>query len=191
MICYVPSVGCNSSSNVWSDSKLSTMGELSFSRITLPPFSGSPAFLSRVDTSFFGEGVAFLCVSSVPLLFCAEKNYMLNETKGIMITETRTYFPITVLFNYTWTLNFKSQLTIIFIYCIFCMLSIWRNEPWNTETHKTMKIHQSKNNKPWPFELFEASFCFLRGRLKWLTAAKNANISWLLNFGVSMFWKAQ
>ena len=59
------------------------MGELSFSRITLPPFSGSPAFLSRVDTSFFGEGVAFLCVSSVPLLFCAEKNYKLNETKGI------------------------------------------------------------------------------------------------------------
>ena len=121
------------------------MGELSFSRITLPPFSVSPAFLSGVDTSFFGEGVASLCVSSVPLLFCAEKNYMLNETKGIMITETRTYFPITVLFNYTWTLNFKSQLTIIFIYCIFRMLSIWRNEPWNTETHKTGQINQSKS----------------------------------------------
>ena len=59
------------------------MGELSFSRITLPPFSGSPAFLSGVDTSFFEEGVVSLCVSSVPLLFCAGKNYTLNETKGI------------------------------------------------------------------------------------------------------------
>ena len=136
------------------------MGELSFSRITLPPFSGSPAFLSGVDTSFFGEGEASLCVSSVPLLFCAEKNYMLNETKGIMITETRTYFPITVLFNYTWTLNFKSQLTIIFIYCIFRMLSIWRNELWNTETHKTDQNQPITNHKPWPFELFESSFCF-------------------------------
>lgn len=60
------------------------MGELIFSRITgkLLPFSGSPAFLSGVDTSFFGEE-ASLCVSSVPLLFCAEKNYKLNETKGI------------------------------------------------------------------------------------------------------------
>ena len=61
------------------------MGELSFSRITLPPFSGSPALLSGVDTSFFGEGDVSLCVFSVPLLFCAGKNYYnkLNETKGI------------------------------------------------------------------------------------------------------------
>lgn len=59
------------------------MGELIFSRIKLLPFSGSPAFLSGVDTSFFGKGEASLCVSSVPLLFCAEKNYKLNETKGI------------------------------------------------------------------------------------------------------------
>ena len=145
MICYVPSVGCNSSSNVWSDSKLSTMGELSFSRITLPPFSGSPAFLSGVDTSFFGEGVVFLCVSSVTLLFCAEKNYMLNETKGIMITETRTYFPITVLFIYTWTLNFKSQLTIIFIYCIFRMCC--QSEEINHETQKLTKRWKSTNHK--------------------------------------------
>ena len=145
MICYVPSVGCNSSSNVWSDSKLSTMGELIFSRIKLLPFSGSPAFLSGVDTSFFGEGEASLCLSSVPLLFCAEKNYMLNETKGIMITETRTYFPITVLFNYTWTLNFKSQLTKFTASFACC-----HSEATNHETKKLtkqIKIHQSQITK--------------------------------------------
>ena len=67
----------------------------------------------------------------------------LMKLKAFLITETRTYFPITELFNYMWTLNFKSQLTIL--YCIFHMLSIWRNEPWNTETHKTDQINQSKS----------------------------------------------
>ena len=76
------------------------MGELSFSRVTLPPFSGSPAFLSGLDTSFFGEVEASLCVSSVPLLFCAEKNYKLNETKGIFDHRDQNVFPITALFNY-------------------------------------------------------------------------------------------
>ena len=68
------------------------MGELIFSRITLPPFSGSPAFLSGVDTSFFEEGVVSLCVSSVPLLFCAEKNNKLNETKGISYHRDQNIF---------------------------------------------------------------------------------------------------
>ena len=30
------------------------------------------------------------------------------------------------------------------------------------------------NHKPWPFEPVKVKFCFLRGPLRWLTAAKNA-----------------
>ena len=144
MICYVPSVGCNSSSNVWSDSKLSTMGELIFSRIKLLPFSGSPAFLSRVDTSFFGEGETSLCVSSVPLLFSAEKNYMLDETKGILITETRTYFPITALFNYMWTLNFKSKLTKLIASFACVNLKKWTMKHRNSQNRSKSTNHKSQ-----------------------------------------------
>ena len=77
--------------------------------------------------------------------FVLKRIISLMKLKAFLITETRMYLPITALFNYMRTLNFKSQLTIIFIYCIFHMFSIWRNEPWNTETHKTDQINQSKS----------------------------------------------
>ena len=98
--------------------------------------------------------------------FVLKRIICLMKLKALWSRRPELIFPITVLFNYMWTLNFKSPLTIIFIYCIFRMLSIWRNEPWNTEIHKTDQNPPITNHKPWPFELFEASFCFLRGPLK-------------------------
>ena len=50
------------------------------------------------------------------------------------------------------------------------------NEPWNTETHKTDRNPPITNHKPWPFEPVKVKFCFLRGPLRLLTAAKNALI---------------
>ena len=47
-----------------------------------------------------------------------------------------------------------------------------------------------KNHKPWAFEPIEVNLCFLRGLLRWLTAATNANVSWLLNFTICMFMKS-
>ena len=41
-----------------------------------------------------------------------------------------------------------------------------------------------------PFETVEVNFCFLRGPLRWLTAAKNANVSRLLKFRVLVFLKS-
>ena len=67
--------------------------------------------------------------------FVLKRIISLTKLKAFLITETRTYLPITAHFNYLRTLSFKSHLTKY--KCIFCMLSIWRNEPWNTETHKT------------------------------------------------------
>ena len=46
------------------------------------------------------------------------------------------------------------------------------------------------NHKPWPFEPIKVKFCFLRGPLRWLTVAKNAIISWVLNFRIRMFVKS-
>ena len=38
--------------------------------------------------------------------------------------------------------------------------------------------------------VFIVKLCFLRGPLRWLTAVKNTNFSWLLNFWVCMFLKS-
>ena len=64
------------------------------------------------------------------------------------------------------------------------------NEPWNTETHKTDQNPPITNHKSWPFEPIKVESCFLRGPLRWLTAAKNAIVSWLLNFRICMFVKS-
>ena len=70
------------------------------------------------------------------------------------------------------------------------IITITSNKPENTETHKTDRNLPITNHKPWPFEPVKVKFCFLRGPLRWLTAAKNAIVSWLLNFRIRMFMKS-
>ena len=70
------------------------------------------------------------------------------------------------------------------------IITITSNEPWNTERHKTDRNPPITNHKPWPFKPVKVKFCFLRGPLRWLTAAKNAVVSWLLNFRIRMFVKS-
>ena len=69
------------------------------------------------------------------------------------------------------------------------IITITSNEPWNRETHKTDRNPPIRNHNPWPFEPVKVKFCFLRGPLRWLTAAKNAIVRWLLNFRIRMFVK--
>ena len=95
----------------------------------------------------------------------------------------------TALFTNMRTLKFLSRLH----NCVFrCRQSytITSNEPWNTETHKTDRNPLITNHKPWPFEPVKEKVCFLRGPLRWLTAANNAIVSWLLNFTIRMFVKS-
>ena len=73
---------------------------------------------------------------------------------------------------------------------LWIIITITSNDTWNTETHKTDQNPQITNHKPWPFEPVKVKFCFLRGPLRWLTAAKNAIVSWLLNFRIRMFVKS-
>ena len=71
------------------------------------------------------------------------------------------------------------------------IITITSNEPWNTETHKTDRNPPITNHKPWPFEPVKVKFCFLRGPLRWLTAAKNAIVrGWSLNFTIRVFVKS-
>ena len=72
------------------------------------------------------------------------------------------------------------------------LITVTSNEPWNTPHRSKFTNHQSPitNHKPWPFEPVEVNFCFLRGPLRWLMAAKNANVSWFFNFGIRVFLKS-
>ena len=70
------------------------------------------------------------------------------------------------------------------------IITIPSNEPWNTETHITDRNPPITNHKAWPFEPVRVKFRFLRGPSRWLTAAKNAIVSWLLNFRIRMFVKS-
>ena len=54
----------------------------------------------------------------------------------------------------------------------------------------TQNRWKSTNHKPGPFEPVKEKFCFLRGPLRWLTAGKNAIVSWLLNFRICVFVKS-
>ena len=72
---------------------------------------------------------------------------------------------------------------------------ITSNKSWNTVSYKhTLKLTDRNppitNHKRWPFEPIEVNLCFLRGLLRWLTAATNANVSWLLNFRICAFMKS-
>ena len=67
-----------------------------------------------------------------------------------------------------------------------CMIT--SSEPY-TEAHKMNRNPPITNHKLWTFELIKVNSCFLRGPQRWLTEAKNTNISWLLNFRVCMFLK--
>ena len=86
------------------------------------------------------------------------------------------------------SLPLRSLLRSIIIF-IFMIAS---NKPSNTETHKTDRNPPITNHKPWRdlLEFVEVNFCFLWGLFTWLTAANNANVSWLLNFRTGLFMKS-
>ena len=85
----------------------------------------------------------------------------------------------TVLFTKRRTLKFKAAFSIDFFAAV---------KQWALNHRNTQSGWKSTNHKPWPFE--PVKVYFLRDRLRWLTAAKNANVSWLLNFRICMFLKS-
>ena len=75
--------------------------------------------------------------------------------------------------------------------CIFHSCQSWlRSQAMNPDTKETHQMDWNPpitNYKPWPFEPTEVNFCILRGLLRLLMGAKNANISCLFNFRIRVF----
>ena len=96
--------------------------------------------------------------------------------KGYANTTATAMGAFTGLFKTT--LKFKSRLH----NCVFAAVN-----------HNYDHNPSITNHKPWPFEPVEVNFCFLRGPLRWLTAAKSSNVSCLLNFRIRVpcCWKVQ
>ena len=115
-------------------------------------------------------------------ILCSELPVPLNEI---------SFIRHTAFFKNKPTLKFKSRLHNCVFRCRqWVTIMITSNEPWNKETLKLDRNPPITNHKPLPFEPIEINFSFLRGLLKWLTAAKNANVSGLLNFRICMFLKS-
>ena len=57
----------------------------------------------------------------------------------------------------------------------------------NTQNGSKSSNHKSETTT---FEPVKVKFCFLRSPLRWLTAAKNAIVSWVLNFRIRMSVKS-
>ena len=66
------------------------------------------------------------------------------------------------------------------------------HKQWTLKHRNTQNGLKFTNHKLWPFKPIKVhvKLCFLRGPLRWLTAAKNAIISWLLDFRIRMFVKS-
>ena len=89
-----------------------------------------------------------------------------------------------------WILKFKSRLSQLHFSLQSIVTTITSNATWDMETNKTDQDKSITNHKPWPFEPVEENYCFLRVPLRWLTPSKNAKVSWLLNFRISVILKS-
>ena len=111
-------------------------------------------------------------------ILCSKLPYAMTEI---------SFIRHTAFFKNTGMLKFKSHLhNCVCRCCQWATVTIISNEPWNKETHKLDRNPPITNHKPQPFEPIEVNFCFLRGLLRWLTAAKNTNVCGLLNFSIHM-----
>ena len=74
--------------------------------------------------------------------------------------------------------------------CFFAAVNHNYDHKQRTLKHRsTQNGSKSTNHKlqTLTFWSVKVKFCFLRGPWRWLTAAKNAIVSWLLNFRIRMF----
>ena len=90
------------------------------------------------------------------------------------------FFVVNSIINYKWWWpehwSSKAVFAIVFLAAVN-IIKVTSKETFE-ETHK------ADRNPP------ITNFCFLRDPLRWLTAVKNANISWLLNFRIHVFLKS-
>ena len=84
----------------------------------------------------------------------------------------------------------SSQLRFLLLSIIQCNYDHKQQTLKHRNTQNGSESTNLKSHLPWPIEPIEVNFCFLRGPLRWSTAVKKANVSWLLNFRICMFMKS-
>ena len=96
---------------------------------------------------------------------------------------TQWILGFTALFKNMQTLKFKSYLH-TGTFC--CSQSYKDHKQWTLKHRNTTNGWNPPitNHKLWLFEPVTVKRCFLRGPLRRLIVAKNANVSWLLNFKI-------
>ena len=143
-------------------------------------------FSSKWDPSLIKNGRRFL----VDAIFLLSGYFSLKRKGHVHSNSDNISFLISPCIRYRFL---TTQFLAIKLYCAFhkhgnskvqkppsqlhfslpsIIIMITSNEPWNTQTHKMDRNPPITNHKPWPFEPVIVKFCFLRGLLRWLTAAK-------------------
>ena len=84
---------------------------------------------------------------------------------------------ITALFKTTRTLKFNS--------CLHNCAFGCRQHNYDHKQRRYAERHKEDRNPP----ITITNLCFLRVPLRWLTAVKYANVSWLLNFRIYVFFQ--
>ena len=126
-------------------------------------------------------------VSQNLLKFKYKNNYSKRERKEQYSKSKRRHGwtnlkNITALITNMRTLKVKASFTTAF----FAAVNHNYDHKQRTLKHRnTQNGSKSTNHKSQPMTFWTC--CFLRGPLRWLTAAKNVIVSWLLNFRIRVF----
>ena len=141
--------------------------------------------ISHLKSKMVNPFLSFLSsrkILSLPFLLSAWNFLKIhNEWSQIHFKFAYFSFFLTALFTNKRTLKLESHLH----NCIFlCRQSKHRN------TQNGSKFTNQTQTMTFWTRVFIVKLCFLRGPLRWLTAVKNTNFSWLLNFSVCMFLKS-
>ena len=153
--------------------------------------------LGRSSSVFgFGSIVNFTCICS---LFPQSMRWSLPKaTRAPLLWSTAWHVqrfepcpPLftTALFTHMQTLKFQATFTIAFFTAVNHNYDHKQRTLKHRNTQEGLKSSNHKS-KTWPFELVKVKFCFLRGPLRWMMAAKQAIISWLLNLRIRVFLKS-
>ena len=93
-------------------------------------------------------------------------NMAILSSISLDMLQTHLWLWLTAPFNNTWTMKFKTQLTILLLLLRFLLPIKLRRQP--TQTNGPWKKSTNHNPRTWTFEWIT----------KWLTAAKNETVDW-------------
>ena len=111
--------------------------------------------------------------------------HVVREHRGVLnccvLVEIEGQFWILILI----TALFKTTRTLKFNSCLHNCAFDCRQHNYDHKQRSYAERHKEDRNPP----ITITNLCFLRVPLRWLTAVKYANVSWLLNFRIYVFFQ--